>query len=245
MVILEKILWLEACPSNKDPRRMAAYFVDYFKTIRGVPRMIRTDAGTENVVIHALQIALRMNHTDDMSGFRSVSIGRSTSNQRIEMMWSFMRRNLSQFWRNFFLQLVADNLLSNTDELQLESMRFCFLPLIQNHLNVFKDTWNNHRMQANRRNGVLTGIPNNLYNMPLLYGTVDYKYPLSCSIEDLDEIQEDETDQMPFLGCTNEFRGLMQQIAGINGHDLGVISTPNEARELYELLIGLINLYDN
>ena len=43
--------------------------------------LIRTDAGTENVEIRAIQVALRLGHRDSMSGYRSVFIGRSTSNQ--------------------------------------------------------------------------------------------------------------------------------------------------------------------
>ena len=51
--------------------------------MQGVPTLIRTDAGTENVEIHAIQVALRLGPRDNMSGYRSVPIGRSTSNQRI------------------------------------------------------------------------------------------------------------------------------------------------------------------
>ena len=50
--------------------------------MQGVLTLIRTHAGTENVEIHAIQVALRLGHRDSMSGYRSVSFGRSTSNQR-------------------------------------------------------------------------------------------------------------------------------------------------------------------
>ena len=56
--------------------------------MQGVLTLIRTDAGTENVEIHVIQVALRQGHRDSMSGYRSVSIGRSTSNQRIEIITS-------------------------------------------------------------------------------------------------------------------------------------------------------------
>ena len=65
---------------------MAHYYIDYLRDINGVPRLIRTDAGTENVEVQAIQFAPRLGHNDDMSGFRSVGIGRSTANQRIEML---------------------------------------------------------------------------------------------------------------------------------------------------------------
>ena len=76
-----KILWLHGCPSNKDPKRIASYFVNYLRKMQGVLTLIRTDTGTENMEIHAIQVALRLGHRDSMSGYRSVFIGRSTSNQ--------------------------------------------------------------------------------------------------------------------------------------------------------------------
>ena len=74
-------------------------FVEYIKTYKRVPRVVRTDAGTENVMIHRIQMALRMNHGDRMAGENSVSIGRSTANQRIEMLWSFLMRDFTLFWK--------------------------------------------------------------------------------------------------------------------------------------------------
>ena len=58
------------------------FFVNYLRKMQGVLTLIRTDAGTENVEIRAIQVALRLGHRGSMSGYWSVSIGRSTSNQR-------------------------------------------------------------------------------------------------------------------------------------------------------------------
>ena len=49
--------------------------------LTGVPRCIRMDAGTENVVVADLQRAFRWYHDDDMSGEKSVIIGSSHTNQ--------------------------------------------------------------------------------------------------------------------------------------------------------------------
>ena len=38
--------------------------------------------------MHAIIIAQRSGHNDNMSEFGSVGIGRSNANQRIEMVWS-------------------------------------------------------------------------------------------------------------------------------------------------------------
>ncbi|CAC5367778.1 unnamed protein product [Mytilus coruscus] len=63
-----KILWLSASHSNKNPRFVAFDYVHYLKTIKGVPRMVRADAGTENVDIKYIQLALRSFHNDDVAG---------------------------------------------------------------------------------------------------------------------------------------------------------------------------------
>lgn len=122
-----KIMWLTGSHTNKNPRHVARNYVEHLKRYKRVPRLIRTDAGTENVLIHRIQIALRFRHNDHMAGVNSVSVGRSTANQRIEMLWSFLMRNFTIFWRNLFNSLVEDGILSNTDPLHLECVRFCFL----------------------------------------------------------------------------------------------------------------------
>ena len=52
-----KILWLVAGHTNNNPRHVARNFVEYLKTYKRVPRVVRTDAGTENVMIHRIQMA--------------------------------------------------------------------------------------------------------------------------------------------------------------------------------------------
>ena len=78
-----KIMWLTASHTNKNPRYVARYFVEHLKKYKRVPRSVRTDAGTENVLIHRIQMALRYRHRDPSAGVQSVSVGRSTANQRI------------------------------------------------------------------------------------------------------------------------------------------------------------------
>ena len=46
-----------------------------------VPRRIRMDRGTENIMIEDVQVAFRTGHTDDMAGEKSVIYGSSTHNQ--------------------------------------------------------------------------------------------------------------------------------------------------------------------
>ena len=56
--------------------------------------------------MHTIKIALRSGHNDNMSG--NVGIGRSTVNQKKEMIWSnlALRRPVIQFGKNSFLSLA-------------------------------------------------------------------------------------------------------------------------------------------
>ena len=184
-----KILWLSACSSNKNPKIVAHYlYMEYLKKSKRVPLKVRTDAGTENVLIHRIQMTLRHFHGDGMADQNSVSVGRSTANQRIEMIWSFLMRHFTTFWRRFFLDMIDDRLFNNTDPVEIECLRFCFLPLIQGHLNVFKDYWNMHRIRHQKTVDGAYGIPDVMFYQPEMFGKNDKSLPLPCDLEALDEI---------------------------------------------------------
>ena len=94
------MLWLSVAKSNNDPRIIAYYYLEcvkqlqrfvyialpscnryYLKQNIGVPRILRSDCGTENTHIAFLQPYLRRNHTDCFSGLASYRYGKSVSNQ--------------------------------------------------------------------------------------------------------------------------------------------------------------------
>ena len=75
-----------------------------------------------------------------------------------DVIWSILRRTVTKLWWNVFISLVHDNMLNRTDPIHLECIRLCFLPVVQCHLDTLKDTWNHHRMRANRRNDKLSAI---------------------------------------------------------------------------------------
>ena len=81
--------------------------------------------------------------------------------------------------------------------------------------------------------------------MPFLRGTVYYAYPLPCTIDELNEIQNARTEAMPFRGCSEEFLTIIEQLAGTKRFALDDIDTPETAKIMYEALLELINMYDN
>ncbi|CAC5372184.1 unnamed protein product [Mytilus coruscus] len=140
--------------------------------------MVRADAGTENVDIKYIQMALRSFHNGDVAGCRSFTVGKSSANQRIEMLWSFLMLHFTVFWRNVFKDMIDAGQLDNTDRTHMECVRFCFLPMIQRHLDTFRITWNSHRIRNQRSiDGTGNyGIPDVMYHQPLICEATDWSY---------------------------------------------------------------------
>ena len=53
---------------------MAKYFVDCVEEVGGCPSLLRTDCGTENVVIAGVQSFLRAECDDDLAGEKSHTV---------------------------------------------------------------------------------------------------------------------------------------------------------------------------
>ena len=47
-----RVLWLEACNSNKNPMYIAHFYLKYVETISGVPVILRGDRGTEKILLY-------------------------------------------------------------------------------------------------------------------------------------------------------------------------------------------------
>ena len=65
------------------------------KYFGGCSRVVRTDLGTENTRVRDIQRFLRRNGDDGMAGDNAFIQGASTSNQRIEQWWGFLRTGLT------------------------------------------------------------------------------------------------------------------------------------------------------
>lgn len=71
--------WIKVSRTNRNPRVVAAYFLDFVRKGK-VPKIIRVDHGSENVLIADIQTVLRDEHNDEWHD-NCVIKGPSTSNQ--------------------------------------------------------------------------------------------------------------------------------------------------------------------
>ena len=98
--------------------------------VGGCPRIVRTDLGTENVVIRDIQTFLRQDDTDDRAGEKSYISGSSTTNQRIESWWGIMRKQGVEYWIQLLGELKDEGLFVG-DFLDKSLVQFCFRNIIQ------------------------------------------------------------------------------------------------------------------
>jgi hypothetical protein len=180
-----KVLWLQVLRSNKNPYVVSKCYFDYLIRFQRLPKIIRCDGGTENVVICDVHAALR-NSANGESENLSVIVGRYTNNQRIEMFWGLLKKGFTQHWRNFFQDMQDSGLLNMAREDDIEILRLWFTPVIQNHLDIFAENWNNHRIRSQRDSERFTGaVPDVLYYQPERFGVKNCTLPLPFSDDDL------------------------------------------------------------
>ncbi|XP_019208015.1 uncharacterized protein LOC109197466 [Oreochromis niloticus] len=165
-------MWLVCGATNNNPAVIAHNYINCVKSLGVIPMRLRTDFGTENGTMAAIQCTLRHAHTDYYAGSSSHSYGSSTGNQRIESWWSYFRRGRSQFWMDFFGDLRDSGNFNGSHERQC-LLRFCFTGVLQKDLDECKDLWNKHRIRPSRLASCPGGIPNKLYLLPHRYGSRD------------------------------------------------------------------------
>ena len=237
-----KVLWLRVGASNNNPELIAGLFLKQVKQARGMPTILRCDRGTENSIVRVLQMGLRMDHHDELSGFRSFMYGRSTSNQRIECFWSQFRRMVAQFWINFFKDVRDRGLFDNSNGIHVECVRFCFKSLLQAEFDRAVRMWNNHSIRHQLHRECPSGKPNMLYHTPELYGSTDRLKPLLVSDDELYEVEVQYSRTYHQYGCSDQFVDVLREIVGEDISNFEMPSTAEEALLLYRQILEVIDL---
>lgn len=169
-----RILWLEVSSSNKSSKLIARYYLETLNQIGRAPRLLRSDMGTENSMLSLLQPYFRFSARDSMAKMKSFMYGKSTSNQRIEAFWAFLRSHGMNWWINLFKDLRDINQYDDSDPLQVECLKYCFMDVIQAELDRIAYHWNLHNIRSQRLAEAPHGKPNILFFIPQTVGARDY-----------------------------------------------------------------------
>ena len=188
--------------SNNNPKSIAFYFIKCVRSFQFVPRLVRADRGSENVVLGGIQRYLRRNCADSFAGQVSFQYGPSTRNQRIEAWWSIFRRNRCNWWINYFKDLCDGSQLDLSLDYHQQCLRFCFIGILSQELVEAKDLWNYHRVRRVRNSESPPGRPDVLFFSPHLTGGRNCSY--STSTTDV-ELATRFCVEPSALGCSDEF----------------------------------------
>lgn len=136
------VVYLQCCGNNR-----ASTVYDLFLTASqqyGLPSRIRCDQGGENIQVACHM--LRQRGTDR----RSVLVGSSVHNQRIERLWRDMHRCITSVYYTLFYFLEHHNLLNPIDDVDIFSLHYVYIPRINQGLHEFVQSWNHHGMRTER-----------------------------------------------------------------------------------------------
>jgi len=137
-----RVLWSKVTPSNNNPSIVGNFFLDCVSEFQGCPKLLRTDPGTENILMATMQCLLRANGNDEFSGEKAHRYGPSTGNQRVECWWSHLKKSRTTWWINFFKDLVDRGVFLPGNIYHNECIWFCFNELLQRDLDFVVLHWN-------------------------------------------------------------------------------------------------------
>lgn len=129
------------CSTNNRADTMYNHFLKAVGQY-GLPSRIRVDQGGENVLIARHMI--RHRGTDR----RSVLVGSSVHNQRIERLWRDSHRCATSIYYRLFYFLEENEMLDPLDEEHMFALQYVFIPKINKSLEVFRGAWNNHGVRT-------------------------------------------------------------------------------------------------
>ena len=221
-------MWLQVSYSNHLPGLIAGFMLDTVSAIGGYPSHIRTDCGTENGMIAAIQSFVTGSTT-------SHTYGTSPGNQRIEAWWSFFRRNRSQWWIDWFEDLIQFSAFHPGSVVETEILRFCFMRILQKDLDDVRKRWNTHRIRPSAAARCPAGIPDELFYFPAAPA-------IDCLVTDSRPLPPEVTEQILQSRCCedSEYEEYLQYLCTFYNWSLPV--DVNQATDLYLKLVRAVQI---
>ena len=139
-----------ACSDNNRATTVFTAFEEAIATY-GIPSRVRSDLGGENVDVWRYMI-------EQHNSESAVITGSSTHNERIERLWRDVFRSVGSVFYEIFCELEARGQLDPLNEVDLFCLHFVYIPKLNNCLQRFTQSWNNHPLSSERNQ-----TPNQLF----------------------------------------------------------------------------------
>ena len=203
-----------------------------------VPTRIRPNDGTENSIIEPIQIFLRPAHDDEFAGIGSFLKGTLPANHWIESLWSQLTKDRPMRWRQFFAELSSFGFVDGSSPIVQECLQFCFMRLLREELNEFKNCWNCHLIATSCGSTLPRARPNSLYCLPEHYETESFHKDVE--LEELEEFNDPafirETDDI-----SDDFKEFVSVLEV--GETTNNLQSVDEGLHLYFILLEAIATY--
>ena len=222
------------CSSNN---RATTVYESFLQAIEkyGLPSRIRCDQGGENILVSQHMLHHRGAER------RSVLVGSSVHNQRIERLWRDMHRCVTGTFYRLFYFLEHNDMLDPINDYHLYALHYVFIPRINEALLHFQESWNNHHIRTERgmtpnqlfvagslqlRNSGMAAV-DFFNNVPESYGTDEEGVPANDS----------EGVQIP----QTNIRVSAQQLEQLQDHINPLADSENFGIELYQQVLDIIH----
>ncbi|KAL4860412.1 hypothetical protein BDV12DRAFT_191720 [Aspergillus spectabilis] len=161
------IIWIYVGISSRTAVSVLRQFLDTLEVTQQQPRFVRSDRGTETILLAEAQHKLQQSLHPEILITDCYLYGTSTANQRIEAWWLQLTRGILFRYRAYFRGLLEEGKYSKDNINDQIAIYVIYMPLLRIQVTSFVRTWNSHKIRRQRnRPHLVHGKPFMNYNFP-------------------------------------------------------------------------------